>query len=341
MKNLPQSKRQTPTIFDVAQKAGVTISTVSLVLRKAPKGYSEKTATKVLAAAKAVGYRPNIAAQNLAQKRTNIVAVWGWLNRQALFHFDMLLGIQERLSKTDLAIYLVKWSNDPKENEKTFEDLMYRHFVCGIILTSRALDDASMKFLKESNVPTVVTETSSPYADSVGIDNWKGGYLAGKHLVERGCKNIAIITGWKGEPNRQRRLGCEKALKEAGLRLKAEYFFDSPNELYEEGYKAAKKSLDLKPLVDGLFCAAGDIAASGAIGYFKEKGLDVPRDVHVVGYDNILESAHFDPPLTTIHQPAFEVGLKAADCLVGTLDGRRKGIEQVVYEPKLVVRKSS
>jgi LacI family transcriptional regulator len=339
MKN--SSKRQTPTIFDVAEKAGVTISTVSLVLRKVPRGYSEKTAAKVLAAAEAVGYRPNIAAQNLAQKRTNIVAVWGWLNRQALFHFDMLLGIQERLSKTDYAIYLVKWSNDPKENEKTFEDLMYRHFVCGIILTSRALDDASMKFLKESDVPTVVTESESAYADSVAIDNWKGGYLAGKHLVERGCKNVAIITGWHGEPNRQRRLGCAKALKEAGLRVRGEFFFDEPNELYEEGYKAAKKCLGLKPLVDGIFSAAGDIAASGVIGYLKEKGLEVPKDIRVIGYDDILESAHFDPPLTTIHQPAFELGLKAADCLVGTLEGKHKEIEHIVYEPKLIIRKTT
>jgi LacI family transcriptional regulator len=162
-----------------------------------------------------------------------------------------------------------------------------------------------------------------------------------RHLIDQGCRNIAIIAGWVDVPHLHNRLlGCEKALREADLLSRGQFLINSRYGFYEEGRRAAKRILNRKSEIDGVFSAAGDRVAIGAINYFKERGRKVPENIRVVGFDDVPESAYFDPPLTTVHQPIFKLGFKAADYLVRTLEGKRPGVENTVLEPKLIIRKS-
>ncbi len=339
-----QKKSQAVTIFDVAEKAGVAISTVSLVLRNINRGYSQQTAQKILAASNALGYKPNVSASSLSGKKISTIALFSMIDRESLVAFDTFLGIQERLIGTDYTLHLNKWNywkGKLTDNKKTLDDIIIRHFVGGAIFQGQRFDKATMKFLRDSQFPAVVTEYFSPYADSITIDNVNGGKLAGQHLIDRGARNVAVIAGWSAPYMNDRVAGCQKALKEAGLPLRGKFFFSSYYRHHEEGYGLAKKILALRPRVDGIFSAAGDIVAVGAIQYLKEQGIKVPENIRVVGYDDIREADYFDPPLTTVHQPAFEIGVKAADLLIEALEGKRKKLEHVVYEPKLIIRKSS
>lgn len=335
------SKTQTVTIFDVAEKAQVSIATVSRVLQNT-SGYSEKTRDKVLAAVKTLRYTPNVSAQGLAQRHSNIVGVFGWFEHHSPSFYEMLLGIQDRFDGTSHTVHVLKWHNDLKEDRKVFEDFAIRHFASGVILLSRKLGKDALDIFKGSNIATVLTEYPSPHTDCVTIDNEKGGYLAGRHLIERGCRNISVIAGWPDSPFIEDRIrGFQKALKEAGLTSRGESYFRSNFKIHEGGYGAAKKILEQTPKTDGIFAAVGDIAAVGAIRYLKEKGLGVPNDVKVVGYDGLQDTAYFEPPLTTIQQPLFEMGHKAADRLISLLKKRDGKTASITLEPKLIVRETS
>ncbi len=340
-KNIGPEKNQTVTIFDVADKAGVSIATVSRVLQNST-GFSEKTRDRVLVAVKDLGYRPNVSAQGLAQRHTNIIGVFGWFEHHSPSFYEMLLGIQDRFDGTNYTVHVLKWHNDPEVDRKVFEELASRHFVSGVILLSQKLDKKAVDILKDSNISVVLTEYAAPHTDCVTIDNEKGGYLAAKHLLERGCEKIAVIAGWPDNPFIEERIrGFQKALKEAGLVSQGEFFFKSNFKIHEGGYSTAKKILEQDPSVDGIFAAVGDIAAVGAMRYAKEKGLRIPDDLRVVGYDGLQDSAYFDPPLTTVHQPLFELGRAAADSLIANLKKKEKKIENIVLEPKLIVREST
>jgi DNA-binding LacI/PurR family transcriptional regulator len=254
----------------------------------------------------------------------------------------MLLGIQDRFDGTNYTVHVLKWHNDFEVDRKVFEDFATRHFTSGVILLSQKVDHKAMDILKRANISVILAEYCDPTTTSITIDNEKGGYLAGKHLIERGCRNIAAIGGWPNDTFTEERVrGFKKALKEAGLVSRGEFHFKSNFKLYEGGYNAAKKILEQGPKVDGIFAAVGDIAAVGAMRYIKEKGLSIPADIRVVGYDGLQDSAYFDPPLTTVHQPLFELGHKAADRLLADLKKREKKVENIILEPKLIVRESS
>jgi len=340
--NHKPEKGKTPTIFDVAQRAGVSIATVSRALSTdSHMSRSVKQREKVLAVVESLGYTPNVAAQGLRQRQTNLIAVSGWFKGRSFTSIETLLGIHERLAETKYAVYLRENHENYRVDEKTFREFGRRNFVCGIILLNHRVRKSTVDSLKKTETPLLLTEYSLPGVDNLTIDNFKGGYLAMKHLLDQGCRNIAVIVGWLKHPHlRDRVLGCRKALKEAGLPSGGQFLINPHFPLYGEGRRVAKKIMELKPRVDGVFSSAGDVVAMGAINYFKENSLRVPEDIRVVGFDDIQESAYFEPALTTVHQPMFQLGFKAADHLIRVLEGKHMGSEKIVLEPHLVIRKS-
>ncbi len=338
-------KEKVVTIFDVAYQAGVSTATVSRILRNDPvMKHSESTREKVLKVVKALGYRPNVTAQSLAQRQTNIIGLFGWFERQSPITYEMFLGIQSHLYKTNYVIQLLNFDEIEKDEKKFVDDLAHTSFVCGVIQLGQGLRKASsFEALKRSNIPVVVIENYSPLANTFNVNNKNGGELAGRHLIAQGARNIGVISYPRDRTfNRDRILGCKKILKEAGLPCRVQTIPNSPDlQFYELGYQSAKKLMTLQPRVDGIFSAAGDVAAIGAVNFLKENGFKVPGDVRVIGYDNTREFAYFKPSLTTIDQQAFEIGVQASSCLLDTLAGKRKGIEYIVVEPKIVVRRSS
>jgi len=327
----------------VAQKAGVSIATVSRALsndRLLRRSVKERE--KVLAAVKTLGYTPNVSAQGLRQRQTNLIAVSGWFKGRSFTSIETLLGIHQRLAETKYAVYLRENHENFRLDERIITDLAQKTSVCGVILLNHRVRKNAITPLRKMKIPLLVTEYILPGVDSLTIDNFKGGYMAVQHLLDRGCRNIAITAGWLKHPHlRNRILGCRKALQEAGLPLRGSFLINPHLHLYGEGQRAAKKILELKPRVDGIFSAAGDTVAMGIINCFKENGLRVPEDIRVVGFDDIQESAYFEPALTTVHQPVFELGVKAADRLVHALEGKGSSVDKIVLEPTLVIRKSS
>ena len=329
------------TIYDVAQRAGVSAPTVSRALSPDKSlSRSVQNREKIFAAVKALGYTPNVSAQSLRQMRTNVIAVAGWFKMKSFTSAETLWGIHERLAGTKYALYLMESHENYKLDENTFRKFAHTNFICGIILLTRTVSKTTINLLKKLKIPVLLTENAISGVDSFTVDNFKGGYLAVKHLLDQGCKNIALIAGWLDNPNlRGRVLGCEKALKEAGLSLRSQFLIN-PYDHYGAGERAAKKFMGLHPAPDGVFSAAGDVVAMGAINTFQEKGIRVPEDVRVVGFDDIRESAYFHPALTTVHQPVFELGFKAADHIIQALEGKSSAPQSTILEPHLVVRKS-
>jgi len=154
-----------------------------------------------------------------------------------------------------------------------------------------------------------------------------------------------VVTGPQGLPRRhfilQRVLGCEKAIKSAGLDLSRGMVFHAGHYTFEAGYDLGASLLKVRPRINAIFCAAGDMAAAGLIRRFLEAGLRVPEDIAVVGYDDITQAQYMNPALTTVHQPLYEAGQAAAECIVNQLGKMREDTQQIILEPRLVVRQSA
>lgn len=213
----------------------------------------------------------------------------------------------------------------------------------GLVLTSSRLEESDIERIRKSGVPFVMVGRNMEEVDAnmVFTDYQMGGYQITQHLIEIGHRRIAHITG---NPHHreslEKRLGYEKALREAGIPILDHYLVEGNNEM-ESGYLGAKKLLKMEERPHAIF-AGNDLMAIGAMEAIKDSGLSIPEDIGVVGFDDINIATLIQPRLTTISQPVYKMGLIAARLLFENIENKEENdfCQKIFIQPKLMVRKS-
>ncbi|MEU1703944.1 LacI family DNA-binding transcriptional regulator [Streptomyces sp. NPDC005706] len=331
-----------PTLNAVAARAGVGRGTVSRVLNGSPK-VSDRSRAAVEKAIAELGYVPNRAARSLATRRTDAVALVVPEAESRLFaepYFSGIIrGASARLTQAGMQLLLVL-ARDGKKHRRLASYLTAQR-VDGVLMVAVHRDDTLPDLLDELSVPTVLAgRRGDPEPlGHVRADNGGGARSAVQHLLGRGRRSIATITGPLDMDAARTRLdGYREALRTAGVAVDEELI--EQGDFTEEGGRAAMRELlRRRPGLDAVF-AASDVMASGAVLELRAAGRRVPDDVAVVGFDDSIVARHIDPPLTSVRQPMEEMGRAMADLLLDEIAGRA-GRREVVLPTRLVVRESA
>lgn len=327
------------TISDVANKLGVSRSTVSKAINNAP-GVGPEVRKKILDFVDEIGYRPNTLARGLSKGRINIVALIVGDVRNP-FYSDLSYYIQKALNENG---YMVMVFNTEYEEKKEIEfiNLTERFNFAGLILISAQSNDLK-DVLKEIKVPVVlVNRTFDDFeGDAVFLDNFQGGYMAAMHLMELGHKRIGFVAGHVSSSSvRQRLNGYLQVLKNY-------YLPQSDDDIrmgdlkMETGYNIAQtiiKDLRNQP---SAFILANDITALGFMQCCKENNIKIPEMISIVSFDNIIYSSLKDIELTTVSQQVQEMGEQAARLMLKKLDDPSSKSEIIILDPSLVIRKTT
>lgn len=320
-----------PTIYDVAQRAGVSKSLVSLVLQNAPH-VSQKRRDAVLSAIAELGYRPSSAASSLAGNRTRSIGV-AIDDFENLWFVDLLRGMRQVLDESGLNVSVAdRHLNAHLERDPV--DAFLSMQVEGIVLAMETGGSVS----DFGGVPVVVAgaRVVPPGADFVANDDVEGARLATQHLLELGHRTIGHLTG-AGGIAALRRESYEAIMAEAGLPV---VVTGSGGTTEEDGYVATRAMLDARPGITGIF-AANDVMLLGALAALRERDLSVPDDVSVVGYDNSPLAASHYLGLTTVDDRSVDVGIQAAQAILARQEEPDREPSHVLLSPRLVRRSST
>ncbi|SHJ19456.1 transcriptional regulator, LacI family [Arenibacter nanhaiticus] len=331
------------TIHDIAKKLNINSSTVSRALNNSPR-VTQKTKDKIIAAANEMGYQRNLLASSLRTSRTHTIGI---IVPRISRHFfsSAIAGIEETAYEAGYHVFICQ-SLEQLEREQNLVNTLLANRVDGVMVSISMETENYDHFqgLKNRGVPLVFFDRHCdiPGYNTVLIDDFRAGFEATEHLIVQGCKNIAHLSGPQNvEIYKNRFKGYQKALEKYHIPFKEEMVFSS-RLMEKDGAESAKSILALNTKVDGLF-SANDVAAIGAMQYFKEKGIKIPHDIAIVGFSNEPISGIMEPSLTTIDQPGFEMGRLATNLLVSQIENKAKEImkETIVLKPSLIERRSS
>ncbi|MFF9087972.1 LacI family DNA-binding transcriptional regulator [Streptomyces sp. NPDC014991] len=338
-----------PTLEEVAARAGVGRGTVSRVINGSPR-VSDATRAAVQAAVAELGYVPNTAARALAANRTDAIALVVPEPETRFFaepYFsDMLRGVGSELSETEMQLVLIFAGSD--RERRRLAQYLAAHRVDGVLLVSVHADDPLPDLLAQLEIPAVISgpRSAAETLTSVDSDNYGGARSAVEHLVSRGRRRIAHITGRLDVYGAQRRVdGYRAALRDAG-HAPDERLIETGDFTEEGGRRAMTVLLDRHPDLDAVF-AGSDVMAAGARQVLREAGRRIPDDIALVGYDDSAIARHMDPPMTSVRQPIEEMGRAMIDLLLTDIADRRpaasRGLDrrQAVLPTELVTRASS
>ncbi|MGW3657479.1 LacI family DNA-binding transcriptional regulator [Streptomyces sp. NPDC005151] len=332
-----------PTLEEVAARAGVGRGTASRVINGSPR-VSAHTREAVEAAVAELGYVPNRAARALAGNRTDAIALVVPESESRFFaepYFsDIVRGVGAALADTDMQLLLTLAGSD--RERRRLAQYLTAHRVDGVLLVSVHADDPLPDLLEQLGMPAVMSgrrSASEPLA-AVDSDNFEGARSAVDHLISRGRRSIATITGRLDVYGAQRRLdGYREAVASAGLDPDERLI--APADFTEEGGARAMRDLLVRrPDVDAVF-AASDVMAAGARQVLREAGRRIPDDVALVGFDDSAVARHMDPALTSVRQPIEEMGREMTRVLLQEIAGEDLERPQIVLPTELIVRDSS
>ncbi len=329
--------RGQPTINDVAERAGVSKSLVSLVMSGTGSVSAERT-TAVLAAAAELGYRPNAAAKSLVRGRSFVIGmILSDLHNP--FFADVVDGVDTAASEEGYRALLNTGFRVPSR-EAAAVDTFLQYRVDGLILAGTQLDAETIRAAAASTpVIELAARTGVTGVDSITTDDFVGARLATEHLLQLGHRRIAHLTGSEGPSSQQRKAGFEATMTEAGPGV---VMSTAAGDFTEDGGAAGIGTLfdhgaDLPTAV----FASNDFSAIGAMSALEERGFSIPGDVSVIGYDNSSLAGLRHIGLTSINQPRHEMGRLAVEFLLERLDGGRGRARHTVLEPSLVVRQTT
>lgn len=293
------------SIKDVAREAGVSIATVSRVLNGIDV-VNDETKKKVLDTIEKLDYRPNILARSLKTQKSSTIGIIIPDISNPIYP-EIVRGAEDVASIYNYNIMLCNTDLDLEREKESFKVLREK-MVDGVIYMSNALEGDIKDLIKTMDVPTVLVGTieSEKVIPSVGIDSYAASYEAVRYLIEKGNKNIAYIGYDEEKSSEYSRIykGYKKAIEETLEFNKNLVYFGSLKA--EDGYKGIGEILE-RGKVDAVFCA-NDEVAMGTINGLREKGIEVPRDVEVVGFDDIALASIYYPKLTTVSKPLYDMG---------------------------------
>ncbi|MGR5248103.1 LacI family DNA-binding transcriptional regulator [Vibrio aestuarianus] len=325
------------TIKDVSEHAGVSQATVSRVINGTSRVSHDKK-LKVEKAIKDLGYRPNSIAQALASSRTGSIGVIV-PELGGTFYSSILHNIEEQLRKFGYHVVVTAGSNTEQGQKESVQFLIGRR-VDALILHTQNLTDDYLIELDQQGINLVLVNRFIPEiaCSCIDIDNELGGFLATQHLLNQGHKRIACITGPLEKSDARGRLqGYRKALEEAGLEYD-EALVSEAGFTEESGVKAMRKLLMRQCEFSAVF-ASNDHMAFGAFEELRRVGMQIPNDISLVGFDNILFARYLTPALTTVNFPLEQMSLEAVQLVIQKLHKNKRDVD-FKLSPSLVVRES-
>lgn len=335
----PERGRRRMQMADIARLAGVSASTVSRALSGSPL-IPEATRNRITELANSLGYRVNVGAANLRKRGVQTIGVVILGDSMQMISDPFLLSIlgsvADTLDERGMSLLLTRLKAD---RQHVLSDLIDSGQVGGLIVIGQLTLHDYLNKLTRDGFPMVVWGANLPDAlyPVVGGDNAMGGYLATRHLIEQGCRRIAFFGDTTHPEAGQRYQGYARALAEAGIpmdpRLLQSFLFgDSRIREVIDGW------LNQATAFDAIF-ASSDVTAISLMGSLNERGIQVPRDVKLVGYDDIALAEHVHPTLSTIRQPTGQAGRALVDLLFEALAGEPR--RAIVLPAELIRRESS
>ncbi len=322
------------SIREVAKKAGVSPATVSRVINGTAKVDPAKK-ERVLAVIKETGFKPNALARALFKKSSKIIGVIV-PNIENAFFGELARAIEEEAYQNNYRILLCNSQNDMEKELLNIQALSQLQ-ADGIIIMTNSEDLASK--IESCSIPFVILDRKIEGLDEIAFieaDHYKGGRMAMEHLLHCGCKNIVCMRGpQKFSSGQQRFRGYQDVCRENGLK---EQWLDCDYD-YEEGLQVAEKLLEEYPDVDGIL-ACNDMVAIAVYKILLNRGLRVPEDIQLMGFDNIRFSRLFAPEFSTIIQPIREMGALAAQVIMRYANGESIRKENV-FDVSLVERQTT
>jgi DNA-binding LacI/PurR family transcriptional regulator len=322
-----------PTIYDIAARASVGIATVSRVINGSRR-VSDKTRKAVQKAMSELGFRPNYAARRLAAgvpNRPRVVALMPFFT--TAFYFTVCKALSQKLSAADMDLVLVN-VRDQQDADRHLDRLIAERSSEAVVLCSMDLTDERREQFETLNLPIVALDFNTRVIPHVSVDNVEGGRMLSRHLTECGCDRQALVIGTRGAVVfREREQGFTEVCPE-GSRV-----FETETVDVERGQEIAGQILESFPDVEGIACA-GDTLAVGVVQELRRRGLNVPEDIQVVGFD--------DQPMmdvlgiSTVHQPMAEFGRWAGDSIIELVrNPTAPAPKSTLLELKLVARETT
>jgi LacI family kdg operon repressor len=329
------------TITDVAKHAEVSKSTVSQYLNQRYDYMGEKTKKRIEKVIKELGYQPNIVARSLKQKSTSTIGVIV-ANILHAFSTQVIRAIEDICHEYDFHIIVCNADEDPRK-EKGYINMLRAKQVDGIIIFPTGDNVSLYQKMVMEEYPVVFVDRSVPgeAISSIMLDNEKAAKLAVQHFIDKGYQRIGIITTsimQNVTPRIERISGYKKTLQENGLPIVEDYMKSLELHQIQDGLKEML-SLEKPPQA---ILAGNDLALIEILKYVKEKDnqLKIPLNLDLIGIDDVPFASFYSPPLTTVAQPTFEMGKKAAELLLNKI--RKDDVEEhnpiYRFEPKLIIR---
>lgn len=332
-----EGKEMKPTIYDVANEAGVSISTVSKVLNNTGS-IAEKTRKRVKETMLELNYQPSVVAS--ARKRIQNI---GLLipNIANPFMAEIARGVENNLRKFGFNLMICSTDNDLK-NEIEYISILKQKYLDGIIIATGLQEDKAIKELLKAEIPIALLsrDVSSLAVDEVLVDDFLGGFEATKYLISLGHQKIAMITEDTNISTIKARVeGYKQALEESGIEYD-ESLVITNNSSLDEGKQSTRELLNLPSPPTAIF-ASTEFLAIGAIQGARELNVQVPQELSIIGFDDTILSTICDPALTTIAQPIHEMSKKVVELLIAEIKNPKETKQRVVLSPKLVIREST
>jgi len=331
------------TIHDIARDLEIDSSTVSRALNNSPR-VAKKTKDKILKRADELGYQRNILASNLRRNVSNTIGV---IIPRISRHFfsSVIQGVEETAYLAGYNVIICQ-TLEQFEREKNITETLFANRVDGVLISisMETLDYKHLEKFKKAGIPVVFFDRhcNIPENNNVLIDDFKAGFDAIQHLIDKGCKKIVHFSGPQElEIYKNRLEGYKKALHNNNIPFHSQYVLNSKL-MENDGVENAKKLIDTQLEFDGIF-SANDTAAIGAMKYLTSIGIKIPQEIAIVGFSNEPISTVINPSLTTINQPGFEMGKIATDLLLKHIK-KEKGLPQsqtIIMDSNLIEREST
>lgn len=331
------------TIKDIAKHAGVSPATVSRVMNNTAN-VSETTKKNVLEAIEKYNYSPNIFAKSLSRNESNTIGVVVPDITNPFFG-EVIKGIVELVDKNNLIMILCDTGEDPKKEEKHLINLKSQRLK-GLIITptsdSNEFNSHYLNLLEDMGIPIILVDrdVKNSNFDGVFIDNVRGSFDATMKLIENGHRKIALISGPEdSKPGRDRKKGYIKALQMSNIALDENIILKGDFKL-KSGYRNTKEILNMKDRPSAIFCS-NNMMTLGCIKALNEYNILVPKDISLIGFDDIEILNILDINITTVKRPTVEMGKIAMELLIERLVNKDKDhLRRVVLQAELISRGS-
>jgi len=331
-----------PSIREVAERAGVSLGTVSNVLNR-PEVVAKTTRLRVQAVIEQLGFVRNGSAHQLRAGHSHYLGLVV-LDVTNPFFTEVARGVEDAANEAGYVVILCNSDSSP-EKEGRYLHVLQEQRTAGILITPVQNDVAYLQHLRQRDIAIVLLDRPSRARDlcSVAIDDALGGELATRHLLELGHRRIAFVSGPLSiRQYTERRRGARRAIKMAGL---------DPNEVMSDiliaaqnassGEQCVETLLTQTPQASAIFCA-NDLLALGVMRGLGQRGIKIPDDIALIGYDDVEFASMLSPALTSIRQPKYQLGRAAAELLLHEINETEKHQHtQIMYQPELIVRAST